>query len=180
MKGIVYTSLDNFKLKHWEVKSYKTLNDELVAWVENTTRKLIENRNEAELNAGEELKRIIPSLEKQVFFRIHGRCYFLDYYYPKQKIAIEIDGGYHKGRKEIDKQRDKDFSEIGIKTIRIKDKDVLNGNLIEKLTQRVNKIKVSKKKKKEIKKKRYEDLLIKQAMERVKQHDKMKNSAKWI
>lgn len=180
MKGIVYTSLDGFKLKHWNVLSYKELNAELIGWIEETTKVLIENRNEAELSAGDELKRIIPSIEKQVFFRIHGRCYFLDYYYPKQKIAIEIDGGYHKGRKNIDEQRDKDFAEIGIRTVRIKDKDVLNGNFVEKLTQRVNKIKVSKKKKKEIKKKRYENKMIKEAMERVKQHDKMKHNARWI
>lgn len=180
MKGIVYTSLDNFKLKRWDVRSYKLLNEDLVEWIEETTIKLLESRNEAELSAGDELKKIIPSIEKQIFFRIHGRCYFLDYYYPQKKIAIEIDGGYHKERKEIDAQRDKDFAEIGIRTIRIKDKDVLNGDFIAKLTQRVSKIKVSKKKKKEIKKKRFENKLIKEAMQRVKQHDKMKHNAKWI
>lgn len=180
MKGIVYTSLDGFRLKHWTVQSYKTLNDELVEWIENTTRKLVESRNEAELSAGDELKRIIPSIKKQVFFRIHGRCYFLDYYYPRKKVAIEVDGGYHKERKEIDAQRDKDFAEIGIRTIRIKDKDVLDGKFVEKLTQKSTKIKVSRTKEKEIKKKRYENKLIKDAMKRLEQHEKMKHKARWI
>lgn len=180
MKGIVYTSLEGFKLKHWKVKSYKTLNDNLVEWIENAIINLMKGRNEAELWAGDELVKYIPTIEKQVFFRIHGRCYFLDYYYPKGKIAIEIDGGYHKERKDIDAQRDKDFAEIGIRTIRIKDKEVLNGELLKRLTQKFDKIKVSKRKKREVRKKLEEKRLIANAMKRVQQHDKMKNKARWI
>ncbi len=104
MKDIVYTSLIGFKYGKKKAKSYKDLNDVFVEWVKTTTEKLIGSRNKAEIDAGRELKRVLPSIEKQVFFRIHGRCYFLDYYYPNKRIAIEIDGGYHKGRKEIDKQ----------------------------------------------------------------------------
>lgn len=180
MKRVVYTSLDNFKAKKWEVRSYKVLNNELAEWVEQTTLRLIETRNKAELDAGSELVRVLPNVEKQVFFRIHGRCYFLDYYYPKRRIAIEIDGGYHKGRKDVDAQRDKDFLEIGIRTIRISDKDVLKGKFIEKLTQKSQKIKVSRQKKKELKKERKRNGLIAAAMKRLRQHDRMKHNASWI
>lgn len=57
MKGVVFTSLDGFKLKRWEVRSYKTLNAELVEWIEDATSKLLDSRNKAELNAEEELKK---------------------------------------------------------------------------------------------------------------------------
>lgn len=180
MKGVVYTSLVGFKYGNKKAKSYKDLNDVFVEWVETTTEKLIEKRNKAELDAGRELKRVLPSIEKQVFFRIHGRCYFLDYYYPKKRIAIEIDGGYHKGRKEIDKQRDKDFAEIGIATIRISDKDVLNGKLLDRIEQNESRIKLSKSKKKKVKKEQKRNRLIDAAMKRLKEHDKMKHNARWI
>jgi len=160
MKTDVYTSLIGFKYGKKKAKSYKDLNDVFVEWVETTTEKLIEKCNKAELDAGHELKRVLPSIEKQVFFRIHGRCYFLDYYYPKKRIAIEIDGGYHKGRKEIDKQRDKDFAEIGIATIRISDKDVLNGKLLDRIEQNESRIKLSKSKKKKVKKEQKRNRLI--------------------
>lgn len=180
MKDIVYTSLIGFKYGKKKAKSYKDLNDVFVEWVKTTTEKLIEKRNKAELDAGRELKRVLPSIEKQVFFRIHGRCYFLDYYYPSKRIAIEIDGGYHKGRKEIDKQRDKDFAEIGIATIRISDKDVLNGKLLEKIENGTTKIKLSKSKKKKAKKEQKRDRMIDAAIKRVKEHEKMKHNANWI
>lgn len=180
MKGVVYTSLVGFKYGNKKAKSYKDLNDVFVEWVETTTEKLIESRNKAELDAGRELKRVLPSIEKQVFFRIHGRCYFLDYYYSPKRVAIEIDGGYHKGRKEIDKQRDKDFAEIGIATIRISDKDVLNGKLLEKIENGATKIKLSKSRKKKAKKEQKRNSMIEAAMKRVKEHERMKHNANWI
>ena len=47
------------------------------------------------------------------------RTIFLDFYLPKFKIAIEIDGSIHRTQKAYDKFRDKEFDRIGIKTIRI-------------------------------------------------------------
>ena len=180
MKDIVYTSLIGFKYGKKKAKSYKDLNDVFVEWVKTTTEKLIESRNKGELDAGGERKRVFPSIEKQVFFRIHGRCYFLDYYYPNKRIAIEIDGGYHKGRKEIDKQRDKDFAEIGTATSRISDKDVLNCKLLEKIENGATKIKLSKSKKKKAKKEQKRNSMIEAAMKRVKEHERMKHNANWI
>lgn len=180
MKGVVYTSLDHFCVDGWKVETYKCLNDELVEWIEQTTINLIETRNKAELKAGIELGRFLKIVEKQVFFMIHGRCYFLDYYCPEKRIAIEIDGGYHKGRKDIDAQRDKDFMEIGVKTIRIKDTDVLNGRLMDMLTKKSRRNEVSKKKKTASNKERKGSKLIAQAMKRLRQHDRMMHNARWI
>ena len=139
MKGIVYTSLDNFKLKRWKVKSYTKLGDDLVEWVNENSIKLLISRNKAELLAGEELKKYVHEVHEQVYFMIDNHSYFLDYYLPKYKLAIEIDGGYHKTRKIEDKERDKMFNEIGIRTIRIKSKDVLRGNFIKSLKEKLTK-----------------------------------------
>ena len=56
MKRKIYTSLDNFKLKHTDVISYTELNDDLVEWINENSIKLLINRNKAEMLAGEELK----------------------------------------------------------------------------------------------------------------------------
>ena len=144
MKKKVYTSLDNFKLKHQEVKSYTELDDDMVEWIDENSIHLLVSRNKAELLAGDELKKYVNDVQEQVYFRIEGHSYFLDYYLPKYKIAIEIDGNIHKIRKEEDKERDKLFSSIGIRTIRIPAKEVMKGDFIkclrEKLKPKRNKL----------------------------------------
>lgn len=52
----------------------------------------------------------------------------VDFYIPKKKIIIEIDGGYHKNPAENMKDRWKDkrfFEDRGMKTFRIKNEEVL-------------------------------------------------------
>ena len=137
MKRKIYTSLDNFKLKHTHVISYTELNDDLVEWINENSIKLLINRNKAELMAGEELKKYISEVHEQVYFRISGHSYFLDYYLPKYRLAIEIDGNYHKIRRVEDKERDKMFNDIGIRTIRINSKDVLRGDFIKSLKEKL-------------------------------------------
>lgn len=137
MKKVVYTSLDNFKLKHQEVKSYTELDNSTVEWVEENSIHLLISRNKAELQAGEELKRYVSDVQEQVYFRIEGHSYFLDYYLPKYKIAIEIDGSFHKIRKAEDTERDRMFWGIGIRTIRIPAKDVLRCCFIKSLRERL-------------------------------------------
>lgn len=139
-ENIVYTSLDNFKLKNWIVESYTVLNEDFVEWVNENSIKLLINRNKAEMLAGEELKKHFNEVHEQVFFRLRGRSYFLDYYLPKLKIAVEIDGKYHKFRKLEDIQRDSDFREIGIKTIRISAKDALRPTFLKILKRRIKNI----------------------------------------
>ena len=45
--------------------------------------------------------------------------YFLDFYFPKQKTNLEIDGNQHKYRKESDIKRDNLLKSIGINVRRI-------------------------------------------------------------
>lgn len=137
MKRKIYTSLDNFKLKRTDVISYTELNDDLVEWINENSIKLLINRNKAEMLAGEELKKYVNEVHEQVYFRINGHSYFLDYYLPKYRLAIEIDGNYHKIRRVEDKERDKMFNDIGIRTIRINSKDVLRGDFIKSLKEKL-------------------------------------------
>ena len=76
---------------------------------------------------------------RQAYFRIRGRSYFLDFFFPLRMIAVEIDGSSHYGRKEYAREWDADFRSIGIRTIRIKNKDVMNGKLFEKFYKRLYK-----------------------------------------
>ena len=52
--------------------------------------------------------------------------YIVDFYCPRAKLVLELDGGQHftdDGRKK-DKQRDEYLNELGIKVLRISDSDV--------------------------------------------------------
>ena len=62
-------------------------------------------------------------------------------------MAIEIDGSYHKIRRVEDKERDKMFNDIGIRTIGINSKDILRGDFIKSLKEKL----IPKKRKKKMK-----------------------------
>ena len=170
---IIFTSIDNFSSKKRDVKNYRELDEIFVEWIEETTIKLLTNRNYVEKKAGKQIKAIFKNVYEQPFFMINGRSYFLDFYIPEIKVAIEIDGSYHKDRKKRDKTRDNDFYSIGIKTVRISSKKIINkGFSLEYLK--------TKPKKKKKKRTRPEPIPFRKAWKRVKEHDKMKYHAKWI
>ena len=77
---------------------------------------------------------------RQAFFLIRERCYFLDFFYPDKMVAVEIDGSSHRLRKDHDRRRDADFRSIGIRTIRVRNKDVMGGRLLDKINQRMKRI----------------------------------------
>lgn len=52
--------------------------------------------------------------------------FILDFYCSKLNLAIEIDGGVHKRKKEYDRERDEFLKQIGISTIRFSNETVLN------------------------------------------------------
>jgi len=176
---VIYTSLDGFSSKKCEVKNYTELTDDFVEWVNEKSVQLLINRNEAELKDGEELRKITSDVNEQVFFMMSGHSYFLDYFLPRYKIAIEIDGAYHKDRLEEDKKRDLYFSNIGIRTIRIKARDVMRGNFLKELELSLKTTKTKKNKHKNKKKSKAAEEL-KAARKRLREHDKMKYNSKWI
>ena len=66
--------------------------------------------------------------------------YILDFYIPKQKVAIEIDGGIHELSevKEKDVNKDSFLMENGISVIRIKNKEITEN--IEDVVRRLEEV----------------------------------------
>ena len=58
----------------------------------------------------------------------------VDFYIPKKKIIIEIDGGYHNDIYFKDRRKDLTWKSLGFKTIRILNNEVVNGEYKEKLS----------------------------------------------
>jgi len=52
--------------------------------------------------------------------------FIVDFYCVKLSLAIEIDGNSHDKKKETDNERDKFLKQIGIRTIRFSNDEVLN------------------------------------------------------
>ena len=62
-----------------------------------------------------------------LFRNQHPVCGFiLDFFCHERFLAIEIDDDEHEGRKEYNVYRDELLRTIGIKTIRFKNRDVIN------------------------------------------------------
>jgi len=90
-------------------------------WVMHSMYRLQEEANVYELLAFGVLLAHKLEFIHQAPFCIHGKLYFLDFYIPERRIAIEVDGKSHRGlcAQEYDKQRDVDFHHIGIKVYRV-------------------------------------------------------------
>ena len=106
-------------------------------WVVETQKRLSAHPTLAEKVAARMLSRLMEKPVRQAFFMIRGRSYFLDFFFPSSMVAVEIDGSSHRFRKGTDRRRDADFRSVGIRTIRISNKDVLEGRLYEKLQNRL-------------------------------------------
>lgn len=134
----VYTSVEGIELgRKIVVKSYRELSESFVEWITVNTEKLLTTRMPSELEAAKELRTLTSDFLEQPFFMIDGRSYFLDFYIPRYKLAIEIDGRSHRGRRKIDRRRDLDFANIGIRTVRISVSDVVCGKFLESLRSKV-------------------------------------------
>lgn len=69
----------------------------------------------------------------QAPFVINGKIYFLDFFIPSLRIAIEVDGVSHSwhDHPNKDSNRDMDFKTIGVKTIRISNDEVSSKKYLE-------------------------------------------------
>ena len=56
--------------------------------------------------------------------------YILDFYCPKARLAIELDGEYHRAIEKSDKTRDEHLKSLGILVMRYKNREIL-GNFLE-------------------------------------------------
>ncbi len=89
-------------------------------------RNLRKNMTDAERLVWTKLR--MKQLKNSQFYRqkIIGN-YIVDFYCPKAKLVIEIDGGQHymdEGKKK-DKKRDSYIKKLGLKVLRFSDRDVL-------------------------------------------------------
>lgn len=128
----IYTT-ENIKVDGVEVLGIEKLSPTMRKWVASNRKALLLSVTLPEKVTAQMLSKFDDKPVRQAFFMIRKRCYFLDFFFPERMIAVEIDGSVHKFKREHDKRRDADFRSIGIRTIRIKNKDVMGGKLYEKL-----------------------------------------------
>lgn len=137
----VYTSLEGLSLKKANVVSIRELDPYSIEWITETAISRLEKRTEAQLTAKAELEGLFPEVEEQVYFKIEGKSFFVDFYIPDHDIAILVDNGDYGGR--VSRRRDETFKGIGIRTVRIKAERVLEGclrdDLLAELRYRVQK-----------------------------------------
>lgn len=99
--------------------------ESLKRWVLENWENLRQNKNDGERMMAKILHYLKHEFVYQAPFVFHAenkhRVYFADFYLPKLKTVIEIDGPGHitKDGKEKDIQRDQDFLSIGISTVRV-------------------------------------------------------------
>ena len=60
--------------------------------------------------------------------------FIADFYCAEHRLVIEVDGKIHDHQKDYDEQRDKIINEMGIKVLRVKNKEVKN---IEKVKEKI-------------------------------------------
>ena len=52
--------------------------------------------------------------------------FILDFYCPRKKLCIEVDGGVHDAQREMDDARTEALGTLGIRVIRFRNEDVLH------------------------------------------------------
>ncbi|MDB5284328.1 MAG: Very-short-patch-repair endonuclease [Bacteroidota bacterium] len=102
--------------------------------IRNLCRQLRQNQTQSEIVLWEELRgRQFTGykLRRQhpfIYQSIQGkRSFFIaDFYFPKGKLIVELDGKIHDSQKDYDQNRDLILSEFGLRTLRIKNEELEN------------------------------------------------------
>lgn len=140
-KRYVYrTTMQSWLANKQRVAQEKKGRKKGLGWVERTRMELKKKSTKYERIVLKELKRVgFVNIDVQYNVVVNGHLYFLDIYLNDYKVAIEVDGGYHEEELQQlhDKERDRLLLIAGIKTLRIKNEDVLNP---DKLSEFINKI----------------------------------------
>lgn len=136
---VVETNVGGFEpvYRNVIVNDFANVEEKLKEWVAKTTIELRMNKTKAERKLSNVLDHSTYTVLEQPYFRINGKGYFLDFFFPKLNIAIELNGNAHEGseREEYDWNRDADFRSIGIRTLRLANDDIKIRNLREKLNE---------------------------------------------
>ena len=70
-----------------------------------------------------EIMRVQVERHPPIAFKDSWIAYYPDFLFRDARICIEIDGGYHENRKELDLKRDNTFEKHGFTVIRILNRD---------------------------------------------------------
>lgn len=102
-------------------------------WIETRRYELQYSANKYEHLLGAFLLSHDVKFIHQAPFVINGKIYFLDFFIPSLRTAIEVDGVSHLwyDHPNKDNNRDIDFRTIGIKTIRISNDEVSSKKYLE-------------------------------------------------
>lgn len=103
------------------------------SWIEVTMHELREKANIYEHAMGELLiNKNIGFIHQAPFVFRPQKIYFADFYLPKYRIVIEVDGMYHNGNDMLvrDSERDYNFKSIGIRVIRVSNAETNNPKIL--------------------------------------------------
>lgn len=102
-------------------------------------RHLRKFENPVKLAYAKKLRKAMPKAQSLLWYKIRRKQlgfkfrrevvlfgWIIDFYCPKKKLAIEVDGYSHEKRKKEDVFRDKTLAGHGITTIRIQNSQVYN------------------------------------------------------
>lgn len=106
----------------------------ITKWDIETRNTLLENSTNAEKLFFKQLPlSVAKDVVQQYPIKANKHKYFIDMYYPPTKVAVEIDGGYHREEEQIakDKERDKNLLSLGIRTLRLKNADVRSSEVMK-------------------------------------------------
>lgn len=125
-------------------KKPKSENKDIYALADEYAKERKEKATKEELKVWDYIKQLgLPNIYFQQPVFISGKndkpCkfYIADFLDIKNKIDIEIDGGYHTSEEQRmkDEERESDFKKMGYDTLRITNDEVNSGKAIEKLRQ---------------------------------------------
>jgi very-short-patch-repair endonuclease len=106
----------------------------ITKWDIETRNTLLENSTNAEKLFFKQLPlSVAKDVVQQYPIKANKHKYFIDMYYPPTKVAVEIDGGYHREEEQIakDKERDKNLLSLGIRTLRLRNADVRSSGVMK-------------------------------------------------
>ena len=85
-------------------------------------KRLRNNSTEEEIILWSFLKKFLPKARFRRQYSVG--CFIIDFYSPKHRLAIEVDGGYHDNQKEYDREREIFITSQNIRMIRFKNEEV--------------------------------------------------------
>lgn len=107
-------------------------------WIEARMYELRASANIYEITFAEFLmKEGVDFIHQAPFVFIPRTIYFCDFYLPKERISIEIDGVYHNTQTQSkkDEERDANFKSIGIRVIRVSNSEVRSEKMKLRLSE---------------------------------------------